>query len=91
MQRALVIIFMLGAAVKLLDIGYTHLLRPYLVGQYHAPRKPRPPAPYADADRARDAARAAWLQREAEKNPTLARLARERREERMRPGARLPN
>jgi hypothetical protein len=80
MQRALVIIFCLWGAVKLLDITYTHLVRPHLVGQRAPARKPRPPAPYTDADRARDAARAAWLQREAEKNPTLARLARERRE-----------
>lgn len=85
MQRALIIIFALWGGVKLLDIGYTHLLRPYLLNQ--PARKPPPPAPYTDADRARDAARAAWLQREAEKNPTLARMARERREERARLGA----
>lgn len=82
MQRAIMIIFLLGGAVKLLDLGYTHLLRPYLVGQLNAPRKPRPPAPYTDADRARDARRAAFLQREAANNPNLARLARAQREAR---------
>ena len=79
MQRAIMMIFLLGGAVKLLDLGYTHLLRPYLVGQLNAPRKPRPPAPYTDADRARDAQRAAFLQREAEKNPALSRRLREAR------------
>ncbi len=91
MQRAIVIIFPLGGAVKLLDITYTHLVRPHLVGQANAPPKPKPPAPYTDADRIRDAERSAWLRREAEKDPTLARLVRERREERARPGAQFVN
>jgi len=89
MQRAIVIIFLLGGAVKLADIGYTHLLRPYLLSQ--PARKPEPPAPYTEADRARDAARAAWLQREGEKNPTIARMLRERREERASLGAQYVN
>jgi hypothetical protein len=89
MQRAIMIIFLLGGAVKLLDITYTHLLRPYLVNQ--PARKPPPPAPYTDADRARDAARAAWLQREGEKNPTIARLLREQREARARQGVQFEN
>jgi hypothetical protein len=89
MQRAIMIIFLLGGAVKLLDITYTHLLRPYLVNQ--PARKPPPPAPYTDADRARDAARAAWLQREGEKNPNIARLLRERREARARQGVQFEN
>ena len=89
MQRALVIIFCLCGSVKLLDITYTHLLRPYLVNQ--PARKRPPPAPYTDADRARDAARAAWLQREAAKDPNLARLLRERREARAGAGAQVPD
>ena len=76
MQRGLVIIFCLWGAVKLLDITYTHLIRPHIVGQ-HAPRKPAPPTPYTGADRARDAARAAWLQREAARNPSLSHVPRE--------------
>jgi hypothetical protein len=82
MQRAIVIIFLLGGAVKLLDITYTHLVRPALMNQ--APTKRPPPPPYTDADRARDAARAVRLQQEGEKNPTIARMLRERREERAR-------
>lgn len=81
MNRALVIIFCLWGGVKLLDITYTHLIRPQIVGQRAAAKRPKPmPAPYADADRTRDAARAAWLQREAEKNPSLARMLRAQRE-----------
>jgi hypothetical protein len=90
MQRSLFIIFGLWGAVKLLDITYTYLVRPHLVGPHAAARRPAP-APYTDADRARDAARAAWLQREGEKNPTIARLLREEREERARAGARSVN
>jgi hypothetical protein len=80
MQRALFIIFALWGSVKLLDLAYTHVVRPHIAGQVAAAKKrPRPaPRPYTDVDRARDAQRAAFLQREAEKNPNLARIARAR-------------
>ena len=89
MQRAILIIFALWGAVKLLDITYNHVLRPYLMNQ--PARKRPPPAPYTDADRAREAARAGRLQREGQKDPTIARLLRERREERARLGAQFVN
>ena len=75
-SRPLMIILALWGAVSFLNAIYPSL-RSALVNSASRPPAPRKPTPYTDEDRARDARRAAFLQREARKNPVLDRLVQE--------------
>jgi hypothetical protein len=75
-SRPLIIILALWGGVSFLNAVYPSL-RSALVNSGSRPPVPRKPAPYTDEDRARDARRADFLQREARKNPVLDRLVQE--------------
>lgn len=76
LNKPLVIILAVSGTVSFLNAIYPSL-RSALVNSASRPSAPRKPAPYTDEDRARDARRAEFLQREARKNPVLDRLVRE--------------
>ena len=77
-SRTLFMIFACWGAVAFLNAIYPALRSAILNARPAHPRVHKP-APYSDEDRARDAARAEFLQREARKDPTLNRIMEEER------------